>query len=66
MSRVLGMIAGAGILVLAVFAWFDSAAGWSDGHSDIGFWWTVIASFLTIAGVSTLIGTWLHTQPIDD
>ena len=66
MSRVLGMIAGAGILVLAVFAWFDSAAGWSDGHSDIGFWWTVIASFLTIAGVSTLIGTWLHTQPVDD
>ncbi len=66
MSRVLGMIAGAGILVLAVFAWFDSVAGWSDGHSDIGFWWTVIASFLTIAGVSTLIGTWLHTQPVDD
>ncbi len=66
MSRVWGMIAGAGILVLAVFAWFDSAAGWSDGHSDIGFWWTVIATFLTIAGVSTLIGTWLHTQPVDD
>ena len=66
MSRVLGMIAGAGILVLAVVAWFDSVAGWSDGHSDIGFWWTVIASFLTIAGVSTLIGTWLHTQPVDD
>ncbi len=66
MSRVLGMGAGAGILVLAVFAWFDSAAGWSDGHSDIGFWWTVIATFLTIAGVSTLIGTWLHTQPVDD
>jgi len=60
------MIAGAGILVLAVVAWFDSVAGWSDGHSDIGFWWTVIASFLTIAGVSTLIGTWLHTQPVDD
>jgi len=66
MSRVLGMMAGAGILVLAVFAWFDSAAGWSDGHSDIGFWWAVIATFLTIAGVSTLIGTWLHTQPVDD
>lgn len=66
MSRILGMMAGAVILVLALFAWFDSAAGWSDGHSDIGFWWTVIATFLTIAGVGTVIGTWLHTQPIDD
>ncbi len=66
MSRILGMLAGVGILVLALFAGFDSAAGWSDGHADIGFWWTVIASFLTIGGVGTLIGTWLHTQPVDD
>ena len=66
MNRVLGMMAGAGILVLAGFAWGDALAGWSDGNSDIGFWWAVIATFLTIAGVGTVIGTWLHTQPVDD
>ncbi len=66
MSRVLGMMAGVGILVLAGFAWGDSAAGWSAGYSDIGFWWTVIATFPTIGGVGTVIGTWLHTQPVDD
>ncbi len=66
MSRVLGMMAGVGILIMAGFAGFDAAAGWSAGHSDIGFWWSVVAAFLTIAGVGTVIGTWLHTQPIDD
>ena len=66
MSRVLGMMAGAGILVLAFFAWGDSAGGWSAGNTDIGFWWSVIATFLTIAGLGTVIGTWLHTRPIDD
>ncbi len=66
MSRVLGVMAGVGILVLAGFAWDDSAAGWSAGYTDIGFWWTVIATFLTIGGVGTVIGTWLHTQPVDD
>jgi len=60
------MMAGAGILVLAGFAWGDSASGWSAGNTDIGFWWSVIATFLTIAGLGTVIGTWLHTQPIDD
>ena len=66
MTRVLGIMAGAGILVLAGFAWGDSAAGLSDGNSDIGFWWAVIATFLTIAGVGAVIGTWLHTQQVED
>ena len=66
MTRALGMTAGLGILVLAGFAWGDSAAGWSAGHSDIGFWWGVIATFLSIAGIATVIGTWLHTQPVED
>ncbi len=66
MSRVLGMMAGVGILVLAGFAGGDSAAGWAAGHSDIGFWWSGLATFLTIAGLGAVIGTWLHTQPIDD
>ena len=66
MSRVFGILAGVGILVLAGFAWDDSATGWSVGNSDIGFWWAVIATFLTIAGIGTMVGTWLHTQPVAD
>ena len=42
-----------------------SSAGWADGHADLGFWWTVIAGFLAIAGLGALIGTWIHTQPTD-
>jgi len=66
MTRVLGIMAGVGILVLAGFAWGDSVAGWSAGHSDIGFWWAVIATFLTTAGVGAMVGTWLHTQLIEE
>ena len=66
MTRVLGMLAGVGILVMAGFTFQDSAAGWAGGHSDIGFWWAVIAVFLTIAGLGAVIGTWIHTQPRED
>ena len=66
MTRVLGMMAGFGILVLAGFAYGDSSAGWTAGHSDIGFWWAVIAVLLTIAGLGAVIGTWIHTQPGED
>ncbi len=65
MTRVLGVLAGVGILVMAGFTFQDSAAGWADGHSDIGFWWAVITVLLTIAGVGTIIGTWIHTQPTE-
>ncbi len=66
MTRVLGITVGVGILVLAGFAWGDSVAGWSAGHSDIGFWWAVIATFLTIGGLGAVIGTWLHTRPVEE
>jgi hypothetical protein len=66
MTRVLGMLAGVGILVMAGFTFQDSAAGWAGGHSDIGFWWAVITVFLAIAGFGAIIGTWIHTQPVED
>ena len=53
-------------LGMAFLAFLNGGAGWDAGHSDLGFWWTVIATFLTIGGVGTVIGTWLHTQPVDD
>ncbi len=66
MTRVLGMLAGVGILVMAGFTLQDAAAGWAGGHSDIGFWWAVITVLLTIAGFGAIIGTWIHTQPVED
>lgn len=49
-------------LVIAFLAFTRAMAGWAAGYTDIGFWWTVIASFLTIAALGALIGTWIHTQ----
>jgi hypothetical protein len=66
MTRLLGVLVGIGILVMASFTFQDSAIGWKDGHSDIGFWWAVITGLLTIAGVATIIGTWIHTQQTED
>ncbi len=66
MARVLGVLAGLGILALAGAAFQDSRAGWADGHSDIGFWWAVITALLTIGGLGAIIGTWIHTRPTED
>lgn len=62
MTRILGMGVGAIYLVIAFGAFRRATAGWSEGHADLGFWWTVIAVLLTIAALGALIGTWLHTQ----
>ena len=50
-------------LGMSILAFRNSSAGWDAGHSDLGFWWTVIAGLLAIAGLGALIGTWIHTQP---
>jgi len=50
---------------MAFGAFRVTSAGWADGHSDLGFWWTIIAVLLAIAGLGALIGTWIHTQPTD-
>jgi hypothetical protein len=48
--------------VLAALAFQDSLEGRSNGYLDIGFWWGVISLFLTIAGLSAIVGTFIHTQ----
>lgn len=50
-------------LVIAFGAFRRASAGWSEGHADLGFWWTVIAALLMIAALGALIGTWIHTRP---
>ncbi len=56
MSRIFGFAVGAVWLLFAFLALRNSLSGWSAGHSDLGFWWGVIAAFLTIAGSAALVG----------
>jgi hypothetical protein len=62
MKRILGMGVGVLYLVIAFGAYRMASAGWADGFSDLGVWWTVVAALLTIAALGALIGTWIHTQ----
>ena len=57
MKRIVGVVAGLGLLLLAVLSYRNASGGWAEGHSDIGFWWTVIGSLLGIAGLSAVVGT---------
>jgi len=62
MKRIFGMGVGVLYLVIAFGAFSKARTGWAEQHSDVGFWFTVIAVLLTIAAVSALVGTWIHTQ----
>jgi hypothetical protein len=62
MSRLLGFAVGIVWLVFVFVTFRRSAEGWAAGNSDIGFWWAVIAGFLTIASGAALVGTWIHTR----
>lgn len=66
MARTVKRLVGAAVAIVywmvAGVAYRTSAAGWSAGHSDLGFWWAVIGTLLAVAGLSALIGTWLHTR----
>ncbi len=65
MKKALGVLAGLGLLALAMGAARTSLAGWDAGRSDVGFWWTVIASLLLIASMAALIGTAVHSRASD-
>lgn len=62
MKKALGFLAGFGLLSLAAAAAHTAFLGWGGGHSDVGFWWTVIAGFLGIAAVGALVGTAIHAR----
>ena len=62
MKRILGMGVGVVYLGIAFGAYRNAGAGWASGYPDLGFWWTVIATLLGIAGLGALIGTWIHTR----
>jgi hypothetical protein len=60
MARTFGFGVGALWLLFSLVAAGNSLGGWAAGQSDIGFWWAVIAGFLTIAASVALIGTARH------
>lgn len=60
MKKHAGLVIGVLYLIIAMGAFKTGMAGWQAGHGDLGFWWTVIACLLTIAGLGALVGTWLH------
>lgn len=63
MKKILGILAGIGLAVLAVISLRRAAGGWDVGFSDVGFWWSVITFLLTVAAVSAIVGTVLHSRP---
>ncbi|MBW3533628.1 MAG: hypothetical protein KY453_00200 [Gemmatimonadetes bacterium] len=62
MSKIFGFVIGLVWLIFAFLAFRRSAAGWSVEASGLGFWWGVIAVFLTIAAGAAIVGTVLHTR----
>lgn len=60
MKKHAGLVIGVIYLLIAMGAFKNSMAGWHGGHNDLGFWWTVIACLLTIAGFGALLGTYIH------
>ena len=63
MARIFGFLIGIVWLAFAGIAFKNSSAGWSANASDLGFWWAVIGTFLTLASGAAFVGTWLHTRP---
>jgi hypothetical protein len=60
--KFIGYLVGMVWFGLAFGAYRTSSAGWAEGHSDIGFWWGVIAALLAIAALSSLVGTTIHLR----
>lgn len=66
MKRILGMGVGVVYIVLAYAAFNRASSGWEAGHGEIGFWFSVVGTFLSIASLAAFIGTWIHTRESSD
>lgn len=60
--KLFGYVIGIVWFGIAFGAFRTSAQGWADGHSDIGFWWAVIGTFLFIAALGAVVGTSIHAR----
>lgn len=66
MKFLIGVVIGIGYAVLVVLAFTHSAGAWRADHADLGFWWAVIGSILAVAGTGAVVGSWIHTRPVED
>ena len=66
MKRILGMGVGVVYIVLAYAAFTKARTGMAEGHGEIGFWFSVVGTFLSIAALAAFIGTWIHTKESSD
>ena len=60
MKKYIGLIIGVVLLLFAFAAYRYGLDGWGAGHGELGLWWTVIGVLLTMAGLSAIVGTWIH------
>ena len=63
MKSALGIGVGVFLFILSFGAFRVASGGWSGGHPDMGFWWTVIGSLLGIAALGAVVGTVVHSRP---
>lgn len=61
MKRAAGILVGLVWLIMAGGAFRTASLGSAGGHPDLGLWWSVIGALLAIAGLSAIVGTWIHT-----
>jgi len=61
MNRIFGYLVGIVWLGMAFGAFQRGQNGGAMGYTDMVVWWTIIAGFLTIAGLGALVGTTIHT-----
>ena len=61
-KRILGIAFGLVLASLAFIASQNASGGWEMGFTDVGVWWTVITFFLTVASLSAIIGTVIHSR----
>jgi len=66
MKFIIGIVLGLFYTVLVSLALRQSAGAWQVGNADLGFWWAVIGTLLTVAGAGAVVGTWIHTRPSED
>lgn len=57
MSKIFGFAVGAIWVVFVIVAVRNSAQGWATGYPDLGFWWAIVAAFLSIAATVAFVGT---------
>jgi hypothetical protein len=62
MKRMIGWGVGVVYLVLSFTIFSRASAGLAGGHGELGFWYSVVGTFLFIAALGAFIGTWIHTR----